>query len=179
VYGDKPDALARLESNIMKLKENVRNRLVLENDEMAYNIEDLLPISQKLKIPIVIDYHHDAIHPSSKPAEFYHKAVFSVWDERGIKPKVHISQSEPGVDMKKLAARRRHGNYIDFLPDALMKMDRPVDVMFEAKMKEESVLRFRALFEESAGPVSKPSAQQLQSEPEKEGPVLKKRKGKK
>lgn len=78
VYGNKAEALERLEKNILSLHKNVRERLVLENDEMAYNLEDLLPISQKLKIPVVVDFHHDAIYRSSMPVEDYLPAVFQV-----------------------------------------------------------------------------------------------------
>ncbi|OQV21759.1 putative UV-damage endonuclease [Hypsibius exemplaris] len=161
VYGDKPAALARLEENLLRLKENVRNRLVLENCEMAYNIEDLLPISRKLKIPIVIDYHHDSIHPSSKPPEFYHEEVFQVWDSRGIKPKVHVSQSVPDVNMNSINSRRKHSDYIDVLPDALLKLNRFVDVMFEAKKKELSVLRYREMTAAPATIVKKASKKKL------------------
>ena len=66
-YNNKKEALLRLQTNIMRLPENTRNRLVLENCEMAYTIEELLPISETLHVPLVIDYHHDSINPSSQP----------------------------------------------------------------------------------------------------------------
>lgn len=78
VYGNKPEALERLEKNILGPKKNVRDRLVLENDEMAYNLEDLMPISRKLKIPLVVDFHHDSIYRSSQPVESYLPDVFQV-----------------------------------------------------------------------------------------------------
>lgn len=53
VYGDKPAAMARMRENIMKLPKNVRDRLVLENDEMGYNADDLLPLCEELDIPLV------------------------------------------------------------------------------------------------------------------------------
>ena len=90
LYGNKKTALMRLENNIQKLPSNTRNRLVLENCEMAYTIEDLLPLSEKLKVPIVIDTHHDDINPSSLNTQLYFDQVFKVWNERGIKPKIHI-----------------------------------------------------------------------------------------
>ena len=71
--------------------------------------------------------------------------MFAVWDERGIKPKVHVSQSPMDVDMSSKTARRKHGDYIDVLPDALLSLKRDVDVMFEAKMKEQAVLRYRGI----------------------------------
>lgn len=58
-YGDKKAAIARFEENFVKMPENIRNRIVLENDEVSYNVEDLLPVCKKLSIPLVLDWHHD------------------------------------------------------------------------------------------------------------------------
>ena len=127
----------------MLLPECTKNRLVLENCELSYSVEDVLPISEELSIPLVIDFHHDDIHPSSEKVEFYFDRVFKVWFERGIKPKVHVSNSCSGVkktDNKIM--RRKHSDYIEFLHEALLKIKFPIDVMFEAKMKEQAILRF-------------------------------------
>lgn len=147
VYGNKIKSLERLEKNFLLLDENTQKRLVLENCEMSYCVEDLLPISEKLQIPIVLDFHHDDIFNSTESIEFYFDKVFKVWNNRGIKPKVHVSNSCPDVlktDSK--TARRKHSDYIDFLHDALLKIDFPIDIMFEAKLKEQSILKFRQLY---------------------------------
>lgn len=47
--------------------------------------------------------------------------------------------------MSSKTARRKHGDYIDVLPDSLLSLNRDVDVMFEAKMKEQAVLRYRGI----------------------------------
>ena len=146
VYGNKTKSLARLSENIEKLPNNIRNRLVLENCEMSYCIEDILPISEKLKIPIVIDYHHDAIFNSSQPAHYYHERVFNVWKERNIKPKIHISNSIEGVtenDTK--TKRRKHSDLISFFYNDMLKINIKIDVMIEAKLKEQSIINLRKL----------------------------------
>jgi UV DNA damage endonuclease len=144
VYGHKRQAIIRLANNIKKLPANVRSRLVLENDEMSYSIEDLLPLCEALQIPLVIDFHHDAINPSAKPPEYYFKRVFKIWHDRGIKPKVHISTSCP--DVKKtdnIVMRRKHSDYINMIYPGLLKIKEDVDVMIEAKMKEKALLYLR------------------------------------
>lgn len=144
VYGNKPESLKRLEDNIMKLPENVRNRLVLENCEMSYCVEDLLDISEKIGIPIVLDFHHDDIYGSSKPIEEYFDRVFDVWHKRGIKPKVHVSNSVPGIkENDSKTARRKHSDYIQFLHNSLLTIKFPIDVMLECKMKEQAILRLK------------------------------------
>jgi UV DNA damage endonuclease len=139
VYGDKNQALKRLEENILRLPKNTKNRLVLENCEMSYTVNDLLPISEKLLIPLVTDFHHDAINPSN----FDFDRVLKVWELRHIKPKVHVSNSVPGIlETDNKTARRKHSDYIYFIHEKLLKVTVPIDVMFEAKMKEQAVLRF-------------------------------------
>jgi UV DNA damage endonuclease len=145
-YGDKQKALKRLEENILNLPKNTRDRLVIENCEMAYCIEDLLPLSVKLQIPIVIDLHHDDIYPSSQPVSNYFRQVFQIWYNRNIKPKIHISNSVKGVcysDSK--TARRKHSDYIDHLHTCLQRIKFPLDVMLEAKMKEQAILHLRKI----------------------------------
>ena len=142
VYGNKKAALERLEQNILKLPENVRNRLVLENCEMSYCVEDLLSISEKLQVPIVLDFHHDSIYPSAQPIQFYFDRVFAVWQIRGIKPKVHVSNSVPGVkETDSKTMRRKHSDYISFLHDSLLTITFPIDVMLECKMKEQAIFK--------------------------------------
>ena len=144
VYGDKKKALERLKENILRLPKNTRDRLVLENCEMSYTIEDLLPLSESINVPLVIDYHHDSINPSSQSIEHYHDRVFNIWKIRNIKPKVHVSNSVPGItDESSRTERRKHSDYIAFIHPPLLSIDFPIDVMLECKMKEEALLLFR------------------------------------
>ena len=146
VYGDKEKSLKRLEENFLQLPKNVQDRLVVENCEMSYCVEDLLNISEKLQIPIVLDFHHDDIYNSSHPIEYYFDKVFNVWHNRGIKPKVHVSNSVPGItksDSK--TARRKHSDYISYLHKSLMTIKFPLDVMLECKMKEQAIFQLKQI----------------------------------
>ncbi|KAK7682808.1 hypothetical protein QCA50_014192 [Cerrena zonata] len=52
VYGDKEPTLARFKENYTsKLTDEMKARLVLENDEMCYNVDDLLPVCNELEYP--------------------------------------------------------------------------------------------------------------------------------
>ncbi len=146
VYGDKQKSLKRLEENFLKLPENVRNRLVLENCEMSYCVEDLLDISENLNIPLVLDFHHDDIYKSSKPIQEYFDRVFNVWKKRGIKPKVHVSNSIPGItNTDSKTARRKHSDYIHYLHNSLLTIKFPIDVMLECKMKEQAIFKLKSI----------------------------------
>ena len=77
----------------MELPENVRKRLVLENCERCYSIEDCLKIHEICKIPIVFDTHHfecyKKLHPQEifKPPEDYIKDILDTWKIKDIKPR--------------------------------------------------------------------------------------------
>ena len=142
VYGDKESALKRLSDNFLRLPQRVQQRIVLENCEMSYCVDDLLPISEKLKIPIVLDFHHDQIYNSPHKIDFYFDRIFKVWTERGIKPKVHVSNSIPGItENDSKTARRKHSDYIQALHSPLYSINFPIDIMLECKMKEQAIFR--------------------------------------
>lgn len=147
IHGGTRDRGQQLLDNIKTLALNVRNRLVLENCELAYTVEQLLYISEELLIPIVIDFHHDAINQSTKDVSEYFDRVFAVWDQRGIKVKVHESNSQPGIlETDNIVKRRKHSEYISFFHAPLLTVTRPIDVMLECKAKELALLRIRGDF---------------------------------
>ncbi|MEG0371906.1 MAG: UV DNA damage repair endonuclease UvsE, partial [Clostridium sp.] len=58
VYGDKPSAINRFIEVYRNLEKETREMLRLENDDVSFNIDDVLYISEKTSIPIVLDIHH-------------------------------------------------------------------------------------------------------------------------
>lgn len=139
--------LDRLCKNFQRLSDSAQKRLVLENCEMAYSIQDLLPISQKLLIPIVIDYHHHNINPGSikNDDELIQitNLVLQIWEKRNITPLFHLSESKGGVKITdSITTRRAHSDYVKALPNALLVtiQTNRINLDIEAKMKEQSVL---------------------------------------
>lgn len=143
VYGDKEAALARIRKTVEKdLPQDVRDRLVLENDELCYNAADLLPICEDLDIPLVFDYHHDTLNPSSDltPSEIIARTNV-IFSRRGIKPKQHLSEPREGAVT--VMERRAHADRCQRLPEALPD---DMDLMIEAKDKEQAVLHLYRLY---------------------------------
>lgn len=141
-------SLNRLCENFKRLSSSSQKRLVLENCEMAYSIQDLLPVSQKIGVPIVIDYHHHNINPGSCKDNTelcdITQRVLQTWNTRGITPLFHLSESRPGVTLSdSITARRAHSDYVQNLPDALIETLRNnrINLDIEAKMKEQAVLQ--------------------------------------
>lgn len=142
-HDGKQQALARLESNFAKLSQSAQNRLVLENCEMAYSIEDLLPLCTRLQIPLVIDYHHHNINPGTVNLDDLTRRVLEVWAGRGITPLFHISESREGVTANdSITMRRAHSDFVQQLPAELLDVlcHHKINLDVEAKMKDRAVL---------------------------------------
>ena len=135
VYNDKIETIKRWEDNFMTLDKHVRDRIVLENDEICYNTEEILPTCEKLLIPLVFDWHHHSINPGNSTLEELLQRIAAIWKKRGIRQKMHYSESRPGAVT--IMERRAHSDYVEQVP----MCGGDVDLMIEAKMKEQSVLR--------------------------------------
>ncbi|KAF8643548.1 hypothetical protein AX16_008936 [Volvariella volvacea WC 439] len=142
VYEDKATTLKRLKNTIVNvLRPEVRSRLVLENDELCYTAEDLLPLCEELDVPLVFDYHHDSLNPSTTPPSVIIQRANAIWARRGIKPKQHLSEPRPGAVtvMEKRAHSDRCESFPPDLPD-------DIDLMIEAKDKEQAVLHLYRIY---------------------------------
>ncbi|CAG8487293.1 5418_t:CDS:1 [Ambispora leptoticha] len=137
-YGNKEETMERFEMNYLALSPRIKNRLVLENDELSYCVQDLLPLCQKLSIPLVLDWHHHKLHPGTLSLEDLLAIIPEVnktWTDRGLKPKQHYSESRRGANSK--LEKRAHFDRVVQLPPC----DPDMDLMIEAKDKEQAVFQ--------------------------------------
>lgn len=144
LYNDKQKTIDRWCENYSRLPQAVKNRLVLENCEKCFSVEDCLVVSERVNIPVVFDTHHfecyKLLHPSEKfkePSQ-YMEAVLNTWIRRGIKPKFHVSEQGSG-------RCGHHSDFIDIIPNYLMEIPEKyginIDIMIEAKKKEEAIFK--------------------------------------
>lgn len=143
-YGNKPLTMERWIKNYNESDESIRRRLVLENCEKCFNIEDCLYISDTCGVPVVFDTHHfecyKLLHPDQqfKPAEYYIPLILETWTRRNIKPKFHVSEQGSG-------RTGHHSDYIEIIPQYLLdipdKYGIHIDIMIEAKKKELAILK--------------------------------------
>ena len=143
----KANSLALFRDNFKLLSESSRRRLVLENDEIVYTVEDLLQVSGDLGIPIVFDTHHHNLNPGTLDILTAAELCAETFTRRGLVPLMHVSKSRPGVkETDSVRARRAHSDFVDSLPDALFNLTVPkVYVDIEAKMKEQAVMKLLQL----------------------------------
>jgi UV DNA damage endonuclease len=136
-YGNKAEALDRFAQNFLKLSARAQRLLTVENDDRIYSPQDLLPLCQKLKIPLVYDvHHHRCLKDSLSEKQAVNEAI-KTWNRE---PMFHISSPLEGWNGPK---PHRHHDFIDAddFPDYWKKLDVTVEV--EAKAKELAVLKLK------------------------------------
>lgn len=138
VYGDKTNAMENFKSNFNRLSTSAKKRLVVENDEKSYTIEEVLSICKQLNIPAVFDNLHHKLNPCNLELEEIIEQVKSTWKAEDGHMKLHYSDQ----DMEK--RRGAHSkfvitkNFLDYV-ESLKGVE--ADVMLEVKDKEVSALK--------------------------------------
>lgn len=140
VYNDKDNAIERFINNYSLLENNVKDRLVIENDDKSYNIKDVLEIGIKLKIPVIFDNLHNQINLYDKEKNdiYWINECKKTWKEKDGYQKIHYSQQNP---LKKLGSHSttiKINEFIDFYKN-LERED--IDIMLEVKDKNLSAVK--------------------------------------
>lgn len=143
-YKNKEETKNRWCENYLNMPEKIRKRLVLENCEKNFSIIDCLEISDRVGVPVVFDTHHfecyKLLHKDETfdSPEYYIPHILETWKRRGIKPKFHVSEQGSGKC-------GHHSDYIKVIPEYLMEIPEKygieIDIMIEAKMKEQAIFR--------------------------------------
>lgn len=147
VFGDKAATLDRFRENYALLSQDIKNRLVLENDDVSWSVHDLLPICEELNIPLVLDYHHhniifnaDEVREGTQDIMGLYDRISATWSRKNITQKMHYS--EPGSAAITPRQRRKHSDRVTTLPPCAPTMD----LMIEAKDKEQAVFELMRTF---------------------------------
>ena len=136
----KKASITRFINNFNKLPDHIKKCIAVENDDKVYNIKDVLELCHKINVPMVLDYHHFICNNEKEDINDYLKEIIDTWD--GKLPKMHFSS--PKSKLKK--EFRSHSNYINkecFIKfiNILKKQDKDIDIMLEAKAKDDAVSR--------------------------------------
>lgn len=147
MFEGKHETLDRFRANYANLSQSVKNRLVLENDDMGWSVHDLLPICEELNIPLVLDFHHhnivfnaEKIREGTKDIMELYPRITATWDRKGITQKMHYSEPTPAAITPR--QRRKHNPRVATLPPCPPDMD----LMIEAKDKEQAVFELMRTF---------------------------------
>lgn len=162
VYGDKATSLQRFIERYHALQGPACRRLVIENDDKSYGIRDCVRIHEVTGVPIVLDTLHYRNHnPDDTPLDEAIALALASWPA-GVRPKFHFSS--PRTEMREIARKdtttgkrattyqpplnSQHSDFVnpfEFIDFArALPLERPVDIMLEAKAKNLALLRLRS-----------------------------------
>jgi len=153
-------ALDRFQAGFEQLSDAARARLVVENDDRAFGLRDVLELSGQIGRPVVWDVlHHHCHDPDAIPDREALDLALATWPA-DVTPKIHVSSPKTAVEERRRRVGRRiertlvlpqpraHADLIDpiafarFLRDTAAGL-RDFDVMLEAKAKDLALLRLR------------------------------------
>lgn len=137
-YGDRTEALRRFIANVLVLPPEVSSRLTVENDDKAnmFSVTDLLTVHEATGIPLVFDYHHHTFRTGDLTHEEAMLLAYDTWP-KGITPIVHFSSSRKKYEDPSASDT----SHADFVYDPIECYGMDVDIMIEAKGKEQAAMK--------------------------------------
>ena len=162
VYGERDAARQRFIDHFKALPEVAARRLVLENDDVSWGVDDVLRIHEATGIRCIFDHQHHNCVNDRRDAVTACCQMLATWP-KDCRPKIHFSSPrvEDRVIMrrdketgKRVAATAKalpsqHADFVDasvfapFVNAVTEKCGRAFDVMCEAKSKDLAVLKLR------------------------------------
>ena len=130
----KDNSIRRFINNFNKLPKYLKECIAIENDDKVFNVNDVLEISKNTGVPVILDYHHHLCNKS----DFSFEDIFNSFNNKKVK--MHFPSSKNKKDFRSHNDYINGDDFIDFIK-ILKKYDRDVDIMIEAKCKDDSLFR--------------------------------------
>ena len=120
------------------LDDDLKNKIILENDDKSYNVYQTLRLCEKINVPMCLDIHHHYCNKCTKDINIYMERIFNTYK----KCKIKMHYSSP----KSKKEKRTHNEYInsdEFIKfiDFLRKNNKDIDIMLEAKGKDLALVK--------------------------------------
>ncbi|MGL5151212.1 MAG: UV DNA damage repair endonuclease UvsE [Clostridium sp.] len=152
VYNNKEVSTNNFIKNFDKLSSSLQRRLIVENDERSYCLDDVLFISKECKIPTVYDNLHENCYFKKDISPYNSLSkVYPSWENDNTLTKVHYSQQDLN---KKIGSHSQYlftENFIQYLIDT---KDFDFDIMLEVKDKDVSAIKAINILKELDTPIT-------------------------
>lgn len=159
-YGDKASGIDRWCATWDQLPSSVKQRLVLEHDDLRYSAADVLEIHRRTGVRLIFDVQHFwCLNPECLDLKETLYNFVQTWPA-GVRPKMHFSS--PRTEMREVKRKDRktgrkktvllppvwtgHADFVhpfEFINFWRTVRELEVDVMLEAKAKDLALLRLR------------------------------------
>ncbi|UCF70088.1 MAG: UV DNA damage repair endonuclease UvsE [candidate division WOR-3 bacterium] len=138
VYKEKEKSMDRFIKRYRMLSKRIRKRLVVENDEHSYTLEDCLKIHAAVGLPVLFDVYHHRWNNNGEEIQQCMERSGRTWANRDGIPMVDYSQRKKGSPTKAHAETMEARGFRRFLQ---LTEPHDFDIMLEIKDKEKSARR--------------------------------------
>ena len=153
-YNDKITSSDRFIKNYNTLlSDEARSRMVIENDDYRFSLNDCLKIHDKTNVPVLLDvFHHECMNDGQSVQDAISSAD-STWDKnRDGVLMIDYSSQEPNFRKGKHANTLDEIKFKNFISSTI---DFSYDLMLEIKDKEKSATRARQILDQLLNLASK------------------------
>ncbi len=145
VYGEKKKAKERFVGTYLALADEIKEHLVIENDDKSYSLRDCMQIYERTGVPVVFDVlHHECLNEGESLEEAVSMAK-STWAEADGSLMIDYSYQKKG-SAKGAHAETVNGSAFRSFIKKIKNID--CDIMLEIKDKEESALKCLKILKE-------------------------------
>lgn len=138
IYGNKTEVIKKFIATYNLLEDSLKRRLVIENDDKLFNLNDCMNIYQDTGIPIIFDtLHHQCLNNQETMLEAMITAQGAWQDTDGV-PMIDYSTQEPNARLGKHASTLEIDSFKDFI---ILTKGLEFDIMLEIKDKELSAVK--------------------------------------
>ena len=139
LYNDRELAISRFIATYRRLPAAVRARLVIENDDRLFSLQDCLRVHAAVGIPVLFDnFHHECLNHGEPMPEALRLAAATWHPQRDGVMMMDYSSQAPGERKGKHTPTLEDDLFTGFLHDL---GDLEADIMLEIKDKEASAHR--------------------------------------
>jgi UV DNA damage endonuclease len=138
VYDNKAKSMQRFIRRFNDLDERIQKRLVIENDDTLYTLEDCLQIHRETGIPVLFDVYHHELNNTGETVREAFELFTKTWTEKDGVPMVDYSSQQPHGRKGKHAESIDLNSFKQFIKET---EDFDFDIMLEIKDKEKSAVK--------------------------------------
>ena len=131
----KDAGIERFITNFKTFPEEVKSKLIIENDDKTYTAKEILLLCNELKTPMVLDIHHHNCNNTDDNIYDLIPDIFATWKNQKLPPKLHFSSPRDGEKDRKHSDFINANDFINFLEN-VKDFNTDIDIMLECKEKD-------------------------------------------
>ena len=132
------ESIKRFKNNFNLLNEDLKSKLIVENDDKNFNVYQTLKLCEDLNIPMCLDIHHHYCNKCTKNISFYLPRILNTF--KNNIPKMHYSSPKSKKEFRTHNEYIESENFILFL-NLLKEYNKDIDIMLEAKGKDLALVK--------------------------------------